>query len=373
LRRLAAAVSAVAAAASIGAATAAATPGSPSANPVDPSLSHRIRAVNAQLDRLSRRSAQLDEQYNVAAAAVTVAQHKAEGAQHAADGAKTRYRAAHAQFVRAVTQQYENRPDLSAGALLASGSTQQYLDGVALTDYLSSQFAATVDAQRAARVAANRATDRAAGALSAARTQESALAERRAALQRQSHRFTQLLGTLTAQQQRERAAARAVAEAKAQAELAAQQKNATHTPAPTAHHPSGSGPQHPAPAPVTGPVSARVQQVINFAEAQVGKYYSYGGAGPSSYDCSGLTMTSYAQIGIHLPHSAGAQYGYGTHVAYSDLRPGDLIFLYSPIGHVELYVGNDLAVSAANESIGIVYVHPSQDMGSYVGATRLIG
>jgi cell wall-associated NlpC family hydrolase len=84
-------------------------------------------------------------------------------------------------------------------------------------------------------------------------------------------------------------------------------------------------------------------------------------------------MTSYAQIGIHLPHSAAGQYGYGTHVAYSDLQPGDLIFLYSPIGHVELYVGHDLAVSAADPSIGIVYVHPSQDMSNYTGATRLIG
>jgi cell wall-associated NlpC family hydrolase len=113
--------------------------------------------------------------------------------------------------------------------------------------------------------------------------------------------------------------------------------------------------------------------VIDYAEAQVGKYYSYGGAGPSAYDCSGLTMASYAQVGVHLPHSAAGQYGYGTHVSYSQLQPGDLIFLYSPIGHVELYVGHDLAVSAADPSIGIVYVHPSNDMGSYVGATRLIG
>jgi cell wall-associated NlpC family hydrolase len=120
-------------------------------------------------------------------------------------------------------------------------------------------------------------------------------------------------------------------------------------------------------------VSAQVQRVIAFAEAQVGKAYAYGAAGPSAYDCSGLTMAAWAQVGVHLPHSAAEQYNYGTHVSYSQLQPGDLIFLYSPIGHVELYVGHDLAVSAADPSMGIVYVHPSQDLADYAGATRLLG
>jgi cell wall-associated NlpC family hydrolase len=82
-------------------------------------------------------------------------------------------------------------------------------------------------------------------------------------------------------------------------------------------------------------------------------------------------MQAWAQAGVSLPHSASGQYNYGTHIAYSQLQPGDLIFLYSPIGHVEIYVGNDLAVSAADPAEGILYVHPSQDMADYVGATRL--
>jgi cell wall-associated NlpC family hydrolase len=131
---------------------------------------------------------------------------------------------------------------------------------------------------------------------------------------------------------------------------------------------SGTAPTH---VPVN--VSASVRRVIAFAEAQVGKSYGWGAAGPNAYDCSGLTMAAWRQAGVNLPHSAAGQYGYGTHVAYSQLRPGDLIFLYSPIGHVELYVGDDLAVSAADPSIGIVYVHPSRDMADYAGATRLMG
>src|SRR5206468_2438965 len=136
--------------------------------------------------------------------------------------------------------------------------------------------------------------------------------ERRAALRQLSHRFQRLLETLTARQRRERAHARAVAAAEARAELAAQHQQ-VRTAAPLAASGSGS-----------------VQAVIAFAEAQVGKAYVFGAAGPDAYDCSGLTMAAWAQAGVTLPHSAAEQYNYGTHVAYSQLQPGDLIFLYSP-------------------------------------------
>ena len=84
-------------------------------------------------------------------------------------------------------------------------------------------------------------------------------------------------------------------------------------------------------------------------------------------------MMAWSQAGVQLPHMASAQYNVGRHVSYDQLQPGDLIFLYQPIGHVEIYVGNDLAVSAADEALGVVYVHPSQDMADYVGATRPLG
>jgi cell wall-associated NlpC family hydrolase len=115
-----------------------------------------------------------------------------------------------------------------------------------------------------------------------------------------------------------------------------------------------------------------VQQVVNYAIAQVGKAYVFAGTGPDAFDCSGLTMMAYAQVGVSLPHEASAQYNYGTHVSSSDLQPGDLVFLYSPISHVEVMVGPDLAVSAADPSLGVRYVHPSQDMQDYAGATRIL-
>ena len=87
--------------------------------------------------------------------------------------------------------------------------------------------------------------------------------------------------------------------------------------------------------------------------AQVGDSYSYGAVGPDSFDCSGLTMAAWAQGGVSLPHSSGSQMGSGTPVSTSALQPGDLVFYYSPVSHVGIYVGNGQLVHAANPSTGV--------------------
>jgi peptidoglycan DL-endopeptidase CwlO len=110
---------------------------------------------------------------------------------------------------------------------------------------------------------------------------------------------------------------------------------------------------------------------IQYAMAQVGKAYVYGAAGPSAFDCSGLMMMAWRQAGISLPHSSSADYGIGRHVSSSELQPGDLVFYYSPISHVAMYIGNGLIVEAANPSAG-VRVSPVFSM-PYAGATRLVG
>ena len=116
------------------------------------------------------------------------------------------------------------------------------------------------------------------------------------------------------------------------------------------------------------PASGRAAAAIQYAMAQVGDAYSYGAAGPSAFDCSGLTMMAWAQAGVALPHSSSAQYGSGPHVAAGDLQPGDLVFYYSPISHVGMYIGNGMIVHAANPGAGVrvagLYSMP------YVGAVR---
>jgi cell wall-associated NlpC family hydrolase len=116
--------------------------------------------------------------------------------------------------------------------------------------------------------------------------------------------------------------------------------------------------------------SGRAAIAIRYAMAQVGKSYVYGAAGPNAFDCSGLMMMAWAQAGISLPHSSSAQYGVGRHVSSNELQPGDLVFYYSPISHVAMYIGNGLIVEAANPGAGI-RVSPVFSM-PYAGATRLV-
>ena len=116
------------------------------------------------------------------------------------------------------------------------------------------------------------------------------------------------------------------------------------------------------------PASGRAAAAVAYAMAQVGDSYVYGAAGPSAFDCSGLTMMAWAQAGVALPHSSSMQYSSGSRVSASDLQAGDLVFYYSPISHVGMYIGNGLIVHAANPSSGVevseLYSMP------YVGAVR---
>ncbi len=116
------------------------------------------------------------------------------------------------------------------------------------------------------------------------------------------------------------------------------------------------------------PASGRAAAAVGYALAQVGDAYVYGAAGPSAFDCSGLTMAAWAQAGVGLPHSSSAQTGSGAHVSASALQPGDLVFYYSPVSHVGMYIGNGMVVHAANPGAG-VRVDPLYSM-PFSGAVR---
>ncbi|GAB3196849.1 C40 family peptidase [Nocardioides hungaricus] len=116
------------------------------------------------------------------------------------------------------------------------------------------------------------------------------------------------------------------------------------------------------------PASGRAAAAIRYAMAQIGDAYVYGAAGPDAFDCSGLTMMAWAQAGVSLPHSSAAQYDTGTRIAFGDLQPGDLVFYYSPISHVALYIGNGMIANAANPSDGVLV--QSVNSMPYTGAVR---
>ena len=85
---------------------------------------------------------------------------------------------------------------------------------------------------------------------------------------------------------------------------------------------------------------------IQTALAQVGDRYQHAAMGPDAFDCSGLTAYAYAAAGISLPHSSRAQSELGTQVSRAELQAGDLVFFYTPVSHVGLYIGNGMMVHA---------------------------
>jgi cell wall-associated NlpC family hydrolase len=126
----------------------------------------------------------------------------------------------------------------------------------------------------------------------------------------------------------------------------------------------GSGVVAPAPPPTHS-------SVVAIAERYLGVPYRWGGASPSGFDCSGLVMYVYAQVGVSLPHSSYAQYGMGSPVSRSDLQPGDLVF-FDGLGHVGIYVGGNSFIHAPHTGDVVKISSISGWYAStYVGARRI--
>ncbi len=107
------------------------------------------------------------------------------------------------------------------------------------------------------------------------------------------------------------------------------------------------------------------------ALAQVGDRYVWGASGPDTFDCSGLTGYAYAAAGVALPHSSKAQAALGRAVSRAELQPGDLVYFYSPISHIGLYIGNGMMVHARTSGRPVAVT--SVDMNGYRGARRIVG
>ncbi|WP_052460011.1 C40 family peptidase [Tessaracoccus massiliensis] len=112
------------------------------------------------------------------------------------------------------------------------------------------------------------------------------------------------------------------------------------------------------------------QQVVEYALSKVGSSYRHANSGPNAFDCSGLTSWAYRQVGIDLPRSSRSQVGAGKRISKSELQPGDLVFYYSPVSHVAIYIGDGKIVDAANPRTGVRVA--SLNSMPYAGATRVV-
>jgi cell wall-associated NlpC family hydrolase len=330
-------------------------PTTAAAVPRDPATD-TIASVTQRLDGLSKRSESLAEKYNGAQITLTARQKSADKAQNALRSAVAAYQTARAQLADTVKSQYEGAQFSTAGALLTSTTDANYLDKVEALNLLNAHRSAVVAELIAARGNADKAQNAAADALQQAKTVRDTVRKQRADVEVQTKKYTDLLATLNAQQQE--------AYRDRNAPTTAQLATTTQAPA---------TPAQPAAPPAVGGGSAKAQTAVAYARAQLGKPYVFGAAGPDAFDCSGLTMMAWAAAGVSLPHYAPSQMQNGSVVPIdvSAMLPGDLIFLYPDVGHVEIYAGNGMAISAPQPGDVVKYVSVAYDMPSIVGVRRI--
>lgn len=331
------------------------------------------QSLNAMYDRAAATSEQLNGAiYRAAQAKTDLKRSKAEVAKAAAGLAVQK------QAVAALTVQ-----DLQSGTAMARLGTMFTADGPGqLLDraaaYASTQeaMAAHIDSLTAGTVVYDAAVRRAS---KAAATERRALAEQagaKAAIERQiaaAEAAQQHLSTERTRLLAELAAAQNVSvndvtrrQDQIDAELDRQQGTPSNdvavgvpadnpvapAPAPTTPAPKPTTPKPPPtkPSDPPPPSSSKVETAIAFAKAQLGEPYKWGGAGPDSWDCSGLTMKAYAAAGIYIPHYGGAQYTSTKHVSMGNIKRGDLLFWSNgsagSIYHVALYLGGGMMIQA---------------------------
>ncbi|MFI1866314.1 C40 family peptidase [Streptomyces jumonjinensis] len=139
------------------------------------------------------------------------------------------------------------------------------------------------------------------------------------------------------------------------------------TAAERAAYDGGAAPQQAALPAATAP-TVRAARAMAYAHGALGKPYVWGATGPGSYDCSGLTQAAWRAAGVSLPRTSYAQISAGQRVSRSDLAPGDLVFFYSGVSHVGLYIGDGRMIHAPRPGAD-VRIAPIDQM-PFAGAAR---
>jgi peptidoglycan DL-endopeptidase CwlO len=361
----------------------AAVPGSATASP-RPSL-HKVQV---QVDKLNREAGDATERFDDARVRFAEANRRLTVVKHRLEAKQAQVDAMQSSVGQLASAAYKSGGLDPTVQILLADNPEAFLQSAVALNQLGRQQAATL----ARVVAARQGLASARNDVTQQRARASALTDQ---ISSQKHSIEsklteakQLLGTLQADQfAKYTAAVRAVA---ARGRSVASRSRAGDLPAtndpgsndpgsngpaandpgsngPAANDPGSNGPAANDPGP-SGPASGRASDAIKMAYEQLGDPYVYGAAGPGSFDCSGLTMFAWASGGVSLPHSSSAQYSSLRHVSIADLQPGDLVFYYSPISHVGIYIGGGRIIHAPHpgQSVEIASLH----MMPLAGAAR---
>lgn len=316
----------------------------------------QIREIDSQLDKVVDAYDRASERLRSLERQAAVAQHRLAVARKASEAAQRNLE------VRLVALYTEGDQDLLE-VILGSTSLDDLLnrlDAVKRVSSLDQRILEEVRSARAAyarelsRLQAMRAEQRRVVAQRAAakRTIEARLAERR----KLYASIKSEIARLEEQERREQARLKAEAERR----LAA-------SPALSAPVSSAGGPT------TTAVPASRYGGVVGVAMAYLGVPYRWGGASPATgFDCSGFVMYVFAKVGVSLPHSSFAQYGYGVPVPRDQLEPGDLVF-FDGLGHVGIYIGGGQFIHAPHTG-DVVKISSISGWyaDTYVGARRIL-
>ncbi|HEY6748450.1 MAG TPA: C40 family peptidase [Mycobacteriales bacterium] len=320
----------------------------PGATPPAPSTSAQaltqLKAFNEQFEKVT-------EQYNDAR--ITLGKRTAESktAKAKATAAAKTVSAFRGRIKQLVTSESRSDPFGTFGAMLSSSSPGDFAAQASIIDVVSNRRSAVLTAATKASEAAAKAASDAKAAQAAAAKLTSDLAAKRASLSKQAAQSKAMFDRLSAAEQQ----SYRDSQAQPAPERASRAETRTAAPAQTA--------------PVADvPASGGAATAIAAARSKLGSPYVWAAAGPSTFDCSGLTMYAWGRAGVSLPHSSAMQMSSGQRVSASALQPGDLVFYGSPVHHVALYVGGGQVIHAPQT--GDVVRYASVDMMPITGATR---
>jgi cell wall-associated NlpC family hydrolase len=313
----------------------------PSSAQADP----KVTAAQAQrqLQTLSDRAEILSEQFNVAQAKLDTAQRALAADKAAIVKAQAAVDATKAQVARVASAAYESGGFDSVHEMLSSGQPEVALQRAGILSMLADQRGGELRNATAAR-------NKLAQTQAVAAQQSKAIQALQASLKQQQKTLDAMVAqqqTLLKASQAQIAADNAKAAAKAAAAAAAKARaNRSLLRAALPKVASHAAPRAAVPVPANIGADGRAAAALRYAYAQLGKPYRYGGAGPRSFDCSGLTMRAWQAAGVSLGHNAAGQYNSTPHVSRSQLQPGDLVYFGHPIHHVGIYIGGGNMIEA---------------------------